>query len=99
MAAAALDAAAEASPPESRVSRLFGRCKRRRVRSQSQLMVFVTQEDLRRMAFPGLRTEEEAADAFSRWHGGVAPWRRGGTAEDPSVSVDIEGVELPERGY
>ena len=68
---------AEASPPESRVSRLFGCCVRRRVRpisrSRSQLMIFVTKEDLLKMSFPGLRSEEEAADAFARWREGVAP--------------------------
>ena len=85
-------------PPVPLVDRFFGRCVRRRVRRDSQLVIFVTEADLRRLAGRGLRSDEEAADAFARWRGGVSPSRRFGTPEVPSVAVDVEGVEVAWRG-
>ena len=84
-------------PPVPLVDRFFGRCVRRRVRRDSQLVIFVTEADLRRLAGRGLRSDEEAADAFARWRGGVSPSCRFGTPEVPSVAVDVEGVEVAWR--
>ena len=88
---------AEPSPPVPLVARLFGRCVRRRVPPESQLVIFVTERDLRRMAGSGLRSDAEAAAAFARWHRSVPRTRRFGTMEIPSVAVDVEGVEVAAR--
>ena len=71
------------------------RCVRRRpVEPESQLVIFVTESDLRRLAGSGLSSDQEAALAFRRWYLAVPHTRRFGTLENPSVSVDVEGVEV-----
>jgi hypothetical protein len=85
------------SPAPSTIRRLFGRCVRRRVDANSQLVIFVNQTDLRRLAGSGLRSDQEAANAFARWYNRVDRTRRYGTREHPSVAVDIEGVEVAWR--
>ena len=94
-------AVAESSTPApvpSTTSRLFGRCVRRRVSSDSQLVIFVNEADLRRLAGSGLRSDQEAANAFARWYSVVDRNRRYCTPEHPSVAVDIDGVEVAWRG-
>ena len=39
----------------------------------------------------------EAAAAFARWYRSVPFARRFGTEEEPSVSVDVDGVEVARR--
>ena len=80
------------------IARLFGRCQRRRVRADSQLVIFVTERDLRHLAGSALRSDEEAAAAFAQWYGTVPSSRRMGSAEVPSIAVDVEGVEVLWRG-
>ena len=84
-------------PPAPLLARLFGRCVRRRVQADAQLVMFVTERDLRRMAGSGVRSDEEAAAAFARWYVNVPATRRYGSTEIPSVSVDVEGVEVAWR--
>ena len=64
------------------------------VQPESQLVIFVTESDLRRLAGSGLSSDQEAALAFRRWYLAVPHTRRFGTLENPSVSVDVEGVEV-----
>ena len=74
------------------LSRMMWCCRRR---SSSSLVLFVTADDFGRMAGSGVRSREEAEACFARWRSNVPQSRRWGTAECPSVSVSVDGVQVP----
>ena len=78
-------------PPESWLSRVLGCCRRR----SNSLVLFVTADDFARMVGSGCRAREEADACFARWRANVRRPRRWGTPECPSVSVEVDGVEVP----
>ena len=82
----------EASSATSWASFLSRFCRRR---SRCPLVLFVTADDFYRMAGSGVRSREESDACFARWRRAVGHRRRWGTAELPSVSVEVDGQEVP----
>ena len=69
------------------------RCRRR----SHQLVLFVTADDFFRMAGSVLRDRQQAQELFEEWHALVGPRRQWGSEEVPSVAVDVDGVDVPDR--
>ena len=59
--------------------------------------MFVTQEDMGRLAGRVLQSEDEVRSCFEQWYWRVDSSRRMGSHARPSVVVDVEGVAIPER--
>lgn len=62
-----------------------------------QLVLFVTADDFYRMAGSVLRDRQQAQELFDEWHALVGPRRQWGSEEVPSVAVDVDGVDVPDR--